>query len=475
MDRKYQIYFFHLLINIEVDLDSLKWSLYKANRTFIEFPGVFMKKGAPKKWTLASANKEYQPETKCKEMLNDCVGIEKYKNSSVSILLDYIDLGSLRQSNDKITLVKADDIDSNTNIMERSSWDLSDIDFCCPENGLVDLQSIQDEITDSLPRVSCNISKEEFLAEYVRKQQPVILVNCTKDWEAQKTWTFEKFLNDGDGWSTWRTDYIDNHIFFQTYGQKEFITGKQIESIMNNNGSVRLFEVLGQRREWKSKRDGRIEHNSKTRLMSDYSRPEPIPEDMYQVSGIQTDYQWLIMSQANTGTSLHLDPEYTMAWNTVLSGRKWWVLMPPELSPSSFSCDPSCSKTKEGEISILSWFTHILPQMRDRKWYGNNARELLQGPGETLYMPPNMAHAIMNVEDNLSVTENYFLVDSLEDYIHGVMAGDILIEENSSCEEMFWKSLYFKQLESKDREAARAMIRQVETKLNMDPGLCNKY
>ena len=71
MDRKYQIYFFHLLINIEVDLDSLKWSLYKANRTFIEFPGVFMKKGAPKKWTLASANKEYQPETKCKEMLSD--------------------------------------------------------------------------------------------------------------------------------------------------------------------------------------------------------------------------------------------------------------------------------------------------------------------------------------------------------------------------------------------------------------------
>ena len=72
-------------------------------------------------------------------------------------------------------------------------------------------------------------------------------------------------------------------------------------------------------------------------------------------------------------------------------------------------------------------------------------------------------------------TWHYFLVDSLEDYIHGVMAGNILIEENSSCEEMIWKSLYFKQLESNDREAARAMIRQVETKLNMDPGLCNKY
>ena len=55
-------------------------------------------------------------------------------------------------------------------------------------------------------------------------------------------------------------------------------------------------------------------------------------------------------------------------------------------------------------------------------------------------MPANMAHAIMNVEDNMSVTENYFLIDGLEDYIHGVMAGDFVIERDSLCEEIFWKS-----------------------------------
>ena len=90
MNKEYQIYFFHLLINVEIDLDSLKWSMYKANRTFIVFPGVFLKKGAPKKWQVVTTNKGYDPETKCKEMLNDCVGMEKYKNSSLSVLLDYI-------------------------------------------------------------------------------------------------------------------------------------------------------------------------------------------------------------------------------------------------------------------------------------------------------------------------------------------------------------------------------------------------
>ena len=306
----------------------------------------------------------------------------------------------------------------------------------------------------------------------MRKQQPAILVNCTKDWPAQNTWTFQKFLREKDGKSSWRTDFIDNHNFFQTYGQKEYITGKQIESIINNNGSVRLFEVLGRRRAWKSKREGITDFNTKSKLLEDYSSPQPIPEDLFAVSGVATDYQWMIMSQANTGTSLHLDPEYTMAWNTVLSGKKWWVLMPPELAPTLFSCDTSCSKTKEGDISILSWFTHVLPQLRGKKWYGNTVREFVQSPGETLYMPANMAHAIMNVEDNMSVTENYFLIDSLEDYIHGVMTGDIVIEKDYRCEEMFWKSLYFKQLGNEDRKVARAMIDQVENILNREPGMC---
>ena len=43
-------------------------------------------------------------------------------------------------------------------------------------------------------------------------------------------------------------------------------------------------------------------------------------------------------------------------------------------------------------------------------------KEFIQGPGETIYMPGNLAHAIMNIEENISVTENYFLEDSLEDW-----------------------------------------------------------
>ena len=56
-------------------------------------------------------------------------------------------------------------------------------------------------------------------------------------------------------------------------------------------------------------------------------------------------------------------------------------------------------------------------------------REIIQGPGETIYMPVtpppttttqgHLAHAVMNIDENLSVTENLFLPDSLEDWVHG--------------------------------------------------------
>ena len=52
--------------------------------------------------------------------------------------------------------------------------------------------------------------------------------------------------------------------------------------------------------------------------------------DLLSISGIQTDYQWAILSQANTGTGLHLDPDYTVAWNSLLTGVKYWALLPLE-------------------------------------------------------------------------------------------------------------------------------------------------
>ena len=78
--------------------------------------------------------------------------------------------------------------------------------------------------------------------------------------------------------------------------------------------------------------------------------------------------------------------------------------MPPEVLPDAFLCDDDCSKSEEDDISALSWYRHVLPQIRKRQvdssllvyhppsltsrpFYGNVVKEFIQGPGETIYMP----------------------------------------------------------------------------------------
>ena len=45
-------------------------------------------------------------------------------------------------------------------------------------------------INDGIPRAPCNMTKEEFYLQYIRKRKAVILRGCQKNWRA-RNWTFE--------------------------------------------------------------------------------------------------------------------------------------------------------------------------------------------------------------------------------------------------------------------------------------------
>ena len=90
-------------------------------------------------------------------------------------------------------------------------------------------------------------------------------------------------------------------------------------------------------------------------------------------------------------------------------------------------------------------------------------------------MPGSLAHGVFNIDNNLSITENYLLVYSIDDLVHGVMIGEEAIggDYNRRDEEILWRSLYYQTLQHSDRRALKAMRDQVEEMISSSGDICH--
>ena len=298
MDREFEIYFFHILINIETDMDSWKWIFYKPNKTFSEFPGIFENEEFGNLQFMNEKFSGMKAEDKC-ELDSECIAIVKTKNVSTAILMDYLDLDTYKVSEDKVTLLKVINANKDINVDAFNAWD--DIDTCCPGHEKTDTNKLLQSINDTMPRISCSIPTEEFLTQYVRRRKAVILVNCSKDWIAQTSWSLEKLLQENSGNLKWKSDFESKNSYFNKFDSEEVLSGILLRKILDNNGTIRVFDPIGRRKHTFERRNGTTLDTDKMHLFSDYKKPSPVPRDYFDQAGILTDYQWIIISHKDTG------------------------------------------------------------------------------------------------------------------------------------------------------------------------------
>ena len=138
-------------------------------------------------------------------------------------------------------------------------------------------------------------------------------------------------------------------------------------------------------------------------------------EDLFDLALENTDgssihrppYRWILIGPGRSGTGIHIDPLMTSAWVTLLQGCKRWVLFPPDTDRDLIGLD-------ENEQSIF-WFANRYEKIVKGDKMNLGVVEVVQQPGETVYIPGGWPHVVINLELSVAVTHNYAPNHLLED------------------------------------------------------------
>jgi len=137
-----------------------------------------------------------------------------------------------------------------------------------------------------------------------------------------------------------------------------------------------------------------------------YKPPSFFEHDLWSYVGDsrRPPHKWFLVGPERSGTTVHIDPLATSAWNTAVVGRKRWVIFPPETQMEVVKAKKLYEKAEDDEAA--NYFMKVLGRLKEQNpdivMY-----EFTQNPGETLFVPSGWWHAVLNLEDTCAITQNF--------------------------------------------------------------------
>jgi histone arginine demethylase JMJD6 len=146
-------------------------------------------------------------------------------------------------------------------------------------------------------------------------------------------------------------------------------------------------------------------HDQLKSIIKDYEVPKYFKEDIFRYVGNdrRPPHRWFLVGPERSGTTIHIDPLGTSAWNTSLSGYKLWLLLPPEIPGYIAKGKEVIMKNEDDEA--ISFFRNIFPRIKEK--YGVKEMIFIQKPGEIVYIPGGWWHMVVNLTDSIAITQNY--------------------------------------------------------------------
>ncbi len=147
-------------------------------------------------------------------------------------------------------------------------------------------------------------------------------------------------------------------------------------------------------------------------------------------------YRWLIIGPKKSGSSWHMDPNGTSAWNALVRGCKRWIMCPPQYTPPGVLL--RCVEGS-GELECVFYFnfsitspspdgTAVTSPISLMEWFVNFYDALTKSDipfveatlhtGEMIFVPRGWWHVVLNLEDSIAVTQNYAPPSQLPHTLH---------------------------------------------------------
>jgi len=226
-----------------------------------------------------------------------------------------------------------------------------------------------------------NLSLEEFIEQYEIPNKPVVITDVINKWPSASLWNREYLiLNYGD--VIFKTDQgvsLKLRDYFQYCG---LIKEASPMYLFDNSFGEKIPQML-----------------------QDYQIPHYFEEDLFNVLGIdhRPSFRWILVGPQRSGASFHKDPNATSAWNALLSGRKKWILYPPDIVPPGVHPSPDGWEVATPE-SVVEWFVDFYDQVQKS---AVKPFECVTKPGELLFIPSGWWHTALNLEESIAVTQNF--------------------------------------------------------------------
>jgi len=247
-----------------------------------------------------------------------------------------------------------------------------DLDQFCPKQS-------------SLPRIHArDITVQAFTDQFAKHSRPVVIEGILDGWKAFHTWTTEYLLSK-HGHAVMRAES-------STMTLKDYFA---YASTTNEEAPLYIFDK---------------DFAEKWNLDSSwYSTPSVFPEDLFSLLPKRPDYQWLILGPPRSGSTFHIDPNATSAFNAVLQGTKLWVFYPPNQTPPGIVVAADGSEVS-GPVSVTEWFCNYIQQARAEK---RGMMEGVQKAGDVVFVPSGWWHCVLNIDSTIAITQNFVAPENL--------------------------------------------------------------